>query len=90
MLVGAFSPTLVAVGLTLRREGGRGLRRLLGGLLKWRVHVAWYVVVLLGPAALSLAATGLSVLFGGATPDLSRPPFTEEYPLPPELRAIAP
>ena len=89
-LVGAFSPTLVAVGLTLRGEGGGGLRRLLGRLLKWRVHVAWYVFVFLWPAALSLAATGPSVLFGGATPDLSHLPFTEEYPLPPELRAIAP
>jgi membrane protease YdiL (CAAX protease family) len=89
-LVGAFSPTLVAVGLTLISEGGRGLRRLLRGLLKWRVHVAWYGFVLLWPAALSLAATGVSVVFGSPTPDFSHPPFTEEYPLPLELGGIAP
>jgi uncharacterized protein YbjT (DUF2867 family) len=30
------------------------------------------------------------VLFGGAMSDFSHPPLVEEYPLPPELRAIVP
>jgi membrane protease YdiL (CAAX protease family) len=89
-LIGAFAPTLAAIGLTVFHEGGRGLRRLLGRLLKWRVHVGWYAFALLGPAALSLAGTSLSVAFGGVLPDFPHPPFVDQYPLPPELSSVTP
>src|SRR2546428_13957706 len=37
VLLGTFAPSLVALGLTARAEGVRGIRILLAGVLRWRV-----------------------------------------------------
>jgi membrane protease YdiL (CAAX protease family) len=42
------------------------LRQLIGRLLRWRVRWQWYVLVILGPAAFSLAVAGVYALFGGS------------------------
>jgi len=43
VLLGAFAPSLVALGLTARAEGVRGIRTLLAGVLRWRVAPQWYL-----------------------------------------------
>lgn len=56
--VGPFvGPAAAAVGLTALIDGRPGLRELLGRLLRWRVGVSWYALVLLGWPALFLLAT---------------------------------
>src|SRR5256712_13609021 len=43
VLLGTFAPSLVALGLTARAEGVRGIRILLAGVLRWRVAPQWYL-----------------------------------------------
>ncbi len=43
VLLGAFAPSLVALGLTARAEGLTGIRTLLGRVLRWRVAPRWYL-----------------------------------------------
>ena len=89
-LLGAFGPAVAALVTAGTFDGGRGLRALLGRFLVWRVGARWYTFVLLWPAALSLATTGLHVLLGGAAPDFSQPPFVRLNPLPLELSSAGP
>src|SRR5690348_15683948 len=42
VLLGSFGPSLVAVALTWRLDGGAKARSLLGRLLLWRVQARWY------------------------------------------------
>jgi membrane protease YdiL (CAAX protease family) len=56
--------------------------------LLWRVGLQWYAFVLLWPALLSLAASGLAVLFGGPAPDFAHPPGLRFASLPPEAQGI--
>jgi len=61
---------LLAAALT----GGRGALRELGSrLVRWRVGWQWYLVVILGPAAFSLAVAGIYTLFGGSWADAAPP-----------------
>jgi membrane protease YdiL (CAAX protease family) len=54
---------LLAAALT----GGRvALRQLLGRLVRWRVRWYWYALVVIGPAAFSLAVAGVYALLGGS------------------------
>ena len=66
-LLGSLVPSAVAVMLTALLHGRRGVRSLLARLVKWRVGLRWYLVVLLVPL-LVLLAVGISVLLGGAVP----------------------
>lgn len=43
LLLGTVAPSLVALFLTARAEGGTGVRGLLSGVLKWRVAARWYL-----------------------------------------------
>ncbi len=43
VLLGAFAPSLAAVWLTARAEGGSGVRVLLSGIFEWRVAARWYL-----------------------------------------------
>jgi membrane protease YdiL (CAAX protease family) len=68
---------LLAAALT----GGRGALRELGSrLVRWRVGWQWYLVVILGPAAFSLALAGIYTLFGGSWAEAA-PPAILEGPL---------
>ena len=42
-LAGAIVPSLVAIALTARNTGRRGLDVILGGVMKWRVGLRWYL-----------------------------------------------
>jgi uncharacterized protein len=89
-LLGAFGPSLAALIITGIYQGRRGLRWLLGRLLVWRVGIQWFAFVLLWPAAISLAKTGLHVALGGSVPDFANPPVLSVYPVPPEAFAAGP
>jgi uncharacterized protein len=87
-LIGAFGPSLAGLVTVTLFEGRQALGDLLRRLLLWRVSLRWYFFVLLYPAALSLTATLVHVLLGGAWPDFARPPFVSAYPLPPEAGSV--
>src|SRR5215212_3456349 len=68
---------LLAAALT----GARGALRELGSrLVRWRVGWQWYLVVILGPAAFSLAVAGVYTLLGGSWSEAA-PPALLEGPL---------
>jgi len=73
LIAGAFGPSLAAIVLTAMDDGRNAVRDLFSGLLKWRVGVRWYLVVLLLPAVFCLSAVALHVLLGGAAPRLYSP-----------------
>jgi uncharacterized protein len=64
----------VAAILVVRVEGGlSSMRALLAQAGRWRVKPIWYVVALIGPALIMLAAFLLWRILGG--PSLSSPPL---------------
>jgi len=86
-LAGAWGPSLAGIAMTAADSGRDGLRVLFRRLSQWRVGVQWYLFVLLWPAVLSIAVTGISILLGSAPPDFSNPPVVSVYPAPPEAFA---
>lgn len=70
LLLGSLVPSSVAILLVGILHGKAGVRTLLRRLLIWRVGVGWWVAVVL-LSTLALGAVGLSVLFGGDSPDLT-------------------
>jgi uncharacterized protein len=58
-------PSAVAIVLTAIVLGRGALRKLLGRLLIWRVSPFWYLVVFLGPVALTGGVVLLNALMGG-------------------------
>ncbi len=59
--IGGSGPSVAALIITARTQGGQGVRRLLASLAAWRVPAGWYVFAL----GLPPAATALSVLIVG-------------------------
>ncbi len=76
----AYTPTIAALLIAWRWPGAGGVRKLLKPLGRWRVHVGWYVLALLGPIPLLLLADLIYVAFGGAAPHqwLAMPSGTAE------------
>ena len=68
--LGLFGPGLAAIMLAAFFEGRGGVRRLVGPVLKCRAGVRWYLIVVLGPAAIVWVASNLSALLGTPTPGL--------------------
>ncbi len=64
-MLGTAIPSAVALILA-SVQGSTG--PLLGSLVAWRVHPAWYAVALLGPPVVMLIAMGIHVLLGGEHP----------------------
>src|SRR5829696_9171117 len=58
-------PSVMAIVLTAVVFGRGALRKLLGRLLIWRVNPFWYLVVFLGPVALTGGVVLLNALMGG-------------------------
>jgi membrane protease YdiL (CAAX protease family) len=71
MVIGTFGPLVAAVVITAQESGQAEVRSLLGRVVLWRVSPIWYIVVILGPILLYLAAMALNVALGGQPPDLS-------------------
>ena len=87
-VLGTFGPSLAALILLSMTAGTKGVASLLRRLWLWRVGLHWYAFVLLWPALLSLAVSGLAVLFGSPAPDFAHPPVLGFVSLPPEAKSI--
>jgi len=69
ILFTAYTPTIAALLIEWRWPGGGGgVRKLLKPLSRWRVHIGWYLLALLGPIPLLLLADLIYVLLGGDAP----------------------
>src|SRR2546428_9092534 len=68
--LGAYSPSLVALWLTARAEGGSGVRALLGRILQWRVPARWYLFAVGYIPAIKLTAALGQRVAPGAWPRL--------------------
>ena len=68
LLLAIFAPSLWGIAMTAITGGRSGLRELSGRLLKVRVGLRWYLVVLLGVPAAALLA---SVLAAGLTDEVT-------------------
>src|SRR5215203_2106268 len=66
-------PSVMAIVLTAIVFGRGALRKLLGRLLIWRVNPLWYLVVILGPVALTGGVVALNALMGGPALSLGMP-----------------
>jgi CAAX protease family protein len=66
-LLGSLVPSTVAIVLVAMLHGKRGVRRFLGRLVKWRVGLRWYAVVLAVPLLVPLGV-GISIVLGGRAP----------------------
>ena len=66
-MLGSLVPSTIAIVLVAVLHGKRGVRRFLGRLVKWRVGLRWYAVVLILPLLVPLAL-GVCILLGGRTP----------------------
>jgi len=62
--VASFGPFLAALAVLALTEGRAGVLGLLRRMVRWRVGLGWYAVVLLGPTGLAVAATALNVTLG--------------------------
>jgi membrane protease YdiL (CAAX protease family) len=65
LILGSSVPSLLAIVLTAIVLGRESLRKLLGRLLIWRVDPRWYLVVVLGPAALAGGMVVFNAFVGG-------------------------
>lgn len=73
--LGAIIPSLVAIALTVRKEGRTGLRTLLAGLRKWSVDAHWYLFALGYMIAVKLAAAFVNRLALGEWPRFGQVPW---------------
>jgi membrane protease YdiL (CAAX protease family) len=73
-VVAGYGPALAAVIVTALTSGRTGLRELGRRLVLWRVGVQWWGAALGLHAAMTLAALGLHLFSGGATPSAGQPP----------------
>jgi uncharacterized protein len=76
-----WTPAIAAL-LAAALTGGRAAVRSLGArLVRWRVGWQWYLVVILGPVAFSLAVAGIYVLLLGGSWAAAAPLALREGPL---------
>lgn len=68
-LIGVFGPAIVAVALTAKAGGRAAVRELLGQMLRWRVHVRWYVFAISYMAGIKLL---VALIYRLATGDWPR------------------
>ena len=73
VMLASNAPSVVAIVLTAIVLGRGALRKLLSRLLIWRVNPLWYLLVILGPVALTGGVVGLNALMGGPALSLGMP-----------------
>ncbi|NSW54151.1 MAG: CPBP family intramembrane metalloprotease [Anaerolineae bacterium] len=64
LLLPAIGPAFAAILVTRAAHGKAGVRALLRACVQWRTGVVWYLVAVLGPLAVLLAAQGITKLLG--------------------------
>jgi membrane protease YdiL (CAAX protease family) len=72
-LLGAWAPTISAIILIGLSEGWVGIKEFLRKVLRWRVGLQWYLVVLFGVAVIAYLAIGAGMLFCKSAPEISLP-----------------
>jgi len=77
ILFTAYTPTVAALLIAWQWRGVGGVRKLLQPLTRWRVHIGWYLLALLGPIPLLLLGDVIYVLLGGDAPKHWLAPPTE-------------
>jgi membrane protease YdiL (CAAX protease family) len=75
VLLGAYAPSLVALSLTARDEGGRGVRLLLGRVVQWQVAARWYLFAAGYMAAVKLTVALLHRALTSAWPRFGAEPW---------------
>ncbi len=68
--LGAYAPSLVAILLTARAAGRRGVTNLISGVFKWRVPARYYVLAVAFIPVIKLSAAVLHRLTSGAWPHM--------------------
>jgi membrane protease YdiL (CAAX protease family) len=66
-----FGQGIVAAIFTGINEGRAGVRQLFARLLKWRVGIHWYLIVLFLPAVMNLAVRQIGTMMGLKIPSLA-------------------
>ena len=66
LVLGGLGPMLAAILVSSYESGGAGARALFGQLLRWRVSLKWYLIALLGIAALELSVVPVRLASGGS------------------------
>jgi uncharacterized protein len=62
-----YGPAMAAVVASLFTGGRSGLRELGARIVRWRIGIGWYAVVILGPMVMALVESGINlVLIGGS------------------------
>lgn len=82
ILPGAWAPTIAALIITGCIEGRAGIRKLLSGLLRWRVGLKWYLFAVLGMTSIAIVAIVIHVVLGGSAPTIEA--IGTRFGLPPE------
>ena len=75
LLLGAFAPSLAALWLTARTEGGAGVGALLRGVIQWRVAALWYVFAVSYTVVIKLTVAVLHRVGTGAWPRFGTEPW---------------
>ncbi|HLE73143.1 MAG TPA: type II CAAX endopeptidase family protein [Anaerolineales bacterium] len=78
--IATLGPALGAVSAAAYESGRSGVRSLLGQARRWRMHIRWYLIVLLGPALIMLAGFLIWRTLGGPRPPA--PPLSTWLSLP--------
>lgn len=68
LLLGAFAPSLAALWLTARAEGGPGVDSLLRRVIQWRVAARWYLFAATFTMLVKLSVAVIYRLYVGAWP----------------------
>lgn len=68
VLLGAFAPSIAALWLTWRADGGDGVKRLLAGVVHWRVAARYYLFAAGFMAAIKLTVAVIHRVATGAWP----------------------
>jgi len=75
LLLGAIAPSLAALFLVARDEGGAGVATLLRGVIQWRVAARWYVFAATYTVVIKLAVAVLHRVSTGAWPRFGTEPW---------------
>jgi hypothetical protein len=75
VMVGAFAPSLAALWVTAREQGGVGVRALLRPILRWRVGPRWYVFAVAYIVVIKLTAAVILRFSTGAWPRFGTTPW---------------
>lgn len=68
-----YGPALAAVTAALLTGGRSGLRQLGGRIVRWRIGLRWYAVIIFGPMVIALLEGAITFMFVGG-------PWSERWP----------